>query len=38
MVITLDCVALSVTHAEFSPRSRAAIGKISGSTVSFSLT
>lgn len=33
VVITQDCVALTVTHAGFGQRSRAAIGKISGSTV-----
>lgn len=35
VVITLDCVVLSVTSAEFGQRSRAAIGKISGSAVFF---
>jgi len=35
VVIALDCVVLRVTHAEFSQRSRAAIGKISGLTLFF---
>lgn len=37
MVITPECAVLNVTHVEFSQRSRAAIGKISGSTVCFTI-